>query len=90
MYDIDSANFKTLKDTVYSYSSVGGTITEKSKLLPEIKLDCGSKSFVLKNSYLSLEKNSLNPDLFGSIGKDFVNQYKSISMSFRYSSIDFE
>ena len=91
MYDIDSMNFKSLKDTVFSYSSVGGTTTEKAKFLPEIKLDCGSKSFVLKNTYIALEKkNILHPDLFGSIGKDFVNQYKSISISFKYSCIDFE
>jgi hypothetical protein len=91
MYDIDSVNFKSLRDTVFSYSGVGGTTTAKAKLLPEIKLDCGSKSFVLKNTYIALEKkNILHPDLFGSIGKDFVNQYKSISMSFKYSCIDFE
>jgi hypothetical protein len=90
MYDIDSMNFKVLKDTVFSYSSVGGTITQKAKFLPEIKLDCGSKSFVLKNTYIALEKNILNPDLFGSIGKDFVNQYKSILMSFKYAYIDFK
>jgi predicted aspartyl protease len=90
MYDIDSMNFKTLRDTVFSYAGVGGTTTEKARLLPEIKLDCGSKSFVLSNRYISLRRNSLHPDLFGSIGKDFVNQYKSILMSFRYSFIDFE
>jgi hypothetical protein len=90
MYDADSLNFKALKDTVYSYSSVGGTITEKSKLLPQIKLDCGSKSFVLNNTYIALEKNILNPDLYGSIGKDFVNQYKSILMCFKYAYIDFD
>jgi hypothetical protein len=90
MYDMDSLNFKALKDTVYSYSSVGGTITEKSKFLPEIKLDCGSKSFVLNNTYIALEKNILNPDLYGSIGKDFVNQYKSILMCFKYAYIDFD
>jgi len=90
MYDIDSINFKTLKDTVFSYSSVGGTLSEKAKLLPEIKLDCGSKSFVLNNTYISLEENILNPDLFGNIGKDFVNQYKSITMCFKYAYIAFE
>ncbi|MGC1390897.1 MAG: retropepsin-like aspartic protease [Bacteroidales bacterium] len=90
MYDMDSMNFKSLKDTVFSYSSVGGTLTEKAKLMPEIKLDCGSKSFVLKNTYIALEKNILNPDLYGSIGKDFVNQYKSITMCFKYAYIDFE
>jgi hypothetical protein len=90
MYDMDSMNFKTLKDTVFSYSSVGGTITEKAKLLPEIKLDCGSKSFVLHNTFIALGKNVLNPDLYGSIGKDFVNQYKSITMCFKYAHIDFE
>ncbi len=90
MYDIDSMNFKSLKDTVFSYSSVGGTITEKAKFLPEIKLNCGSKSFDLKNRYIALGKNILHPDYYGSIGKDFVNQYKSILMSFRYSYIDFE
>jgi predicted aspartyl protease len=90
MYDIDSINFKSLKDTVFSYSSVGGTITNKAKLVPEIKLDCGSKSFVLNNTYIALEKNILNPDLYGSIGKDFVNQYKSILMCFKYAYIDFE
>jgi predicted aspartyl protease len=90
MYDIDSMNFKTLKDTAFSYSSVGGTITQKAKLLPEIKLDCGSKSFVLNNTYIALERNILNPDLYGSIGKDFVNQYKSITMCFKYAYIDFE
>lgn len=91
IYDIDSMNFKSLRDTVFSYSSVGGTTTEKAKLLPEIKLNCGSKSFVLKNTYIAMgKKNILHPDLFGSIGKDFVNQYKSILMSFKYSCIDFE
>jgi hypothetical protein len=89
MYEADSMNFKALKDTVFSYSSVGGTITVKAKLLPEIKLDCGSKSFVLNNTYIALEKNILNPDLYGSIGKDFVNQYKSILMCFKYAYIDF-
>jgi hypothetical protein len=87
---LDSTNFKALKDTVFSYSSVGGTITEKAKLLPEIKLDCGSKSFVLNNTYIALDNNILNPDLYGSIGKDFVNQYKSILMCFKYAYIDFE
>ena len=90
MYDIDSMNFKVLKDTVFSYSSVGGTITQKAKLLPQIKLNCGSKSFVLNNIYIALEKNILNPDLYGNIGKDFVNQYKSITMCFKYAYIDFE
>ncbi len=90
MYDIDSTNFKSLKDTVFSYSSVGGTITQKAKLLPEIKLDCGSKSFVLKNTYIALSKNILSPDLYGNIGKDFVNQYKSVTMCFKYAYIDFE
>lgn len=90
MYDMDSMNFKVLKDTVFSYSSVGGTLTEKAKLLPEIKLNCGSKSFVLNNTYIALEKNILNPDLYGNIGKDFVNQYKSITMCFKYAYIDFE
>jgi hypothetical protein len=90
MYDADSANFKALNDTVFSYASVGGTITQKAKLLPEIKLDCGSKSFVLHRSYIALEKNKLHPDLYGSIGKDFVNQYKSISMCFKSGNIDFE
>jgi hypothetical protein len=90
MYELDSTNFKALKDTVFSYSSVGGTITEKAKLLPEIKLDCGSKSFVLNNTYIALDNNILNPDLYGSIGKDFVNQYKSILMCFKYAYIDFE
>ena len=90
MYDIDSMNFKALKDTVFSYSGVGGTITEKAKLLPEIKLDCGSKSFVLKNTYIALDKNILHPDLYGNIGKDFVNQYKSITMCFKYAYIDFD
>ena len=90
MYDIDSMNFKALKDTVFSYSSVGGIITQKAKLLPEIKLDCGSKNFVLTNAYIALEKNTLNPDLYGNIGKDFVNQYKSITMCFKYAYIDFE
>ena len=90
MYDIDSMNFKVLKDTVFSYASVGGTITQKAKLLPRIKLDCGSKSFVLDNTYIALKKNILNPDLYGSIGKDFVNQYKSILMCFKYAYIDFE
>jgi predicted aspartyl protease len=78
MYDMDSMNFKKLKDTVFSYSSVGGTITEKAKLLPEIKLDCGSKSFVLNNTYIALKKNILNPDLYGSIGKDFINQLQCV------------
>jgi len=90
MYEVDSMNFKALRDTVFSYSSVGGTITEKAKLLPEIKLDCGSKSFVLNNTYIALRKNILNPDLYESIGKDFVNQYKSILMCFKYAYIDFE
>ena len=90
MYDVDSANFKALKDTVFSYSGVGGTITNRAKLLPEIKLECGSKSFVLKNTYISLEDNILNSDLYGNIGKDFVNQYKSIRMCFKYAYIDFE
>ena len=90
MYDIDSMNFKALKDTVFSYSSVGGTITQKAKLLPEIKLDCGSKSFVLTNTFIVLDKNILNPDLYGNIGKDFVNQYKSIKICFKYGYIDFE
>jgi hypothetical protein len=90
MYDIDSMTFKALKDTVFSYSSVGGTLTQKAKLLPEIKLDCGSKSFVLKDTYITLEENILNPDLFGNIGKDFVNQYKSITMCFKHAYIDFE
>jgi hypothetical protein len=90
LYDLDSMSFTSLKDTVFSYSSVGGTITEKAKLLPEIKLNCGSKSFVLNNKYLALRSNILHPDLFGSIGKDFVNQYKSITMCFKYSYIDFE
>ena len=90
LYDIDSLNLKTLKDTVFSYSSVGGTITQKAKLLPEIKLDCGSKSFILNNTYIALEKNVLNPDLYGSIGKDFVSQYRTITMCFKYAYIDFE
>lgn len=90
MYDIDSVNFKVMKDTLFSYSSVGGTITQKAKLLPEIKLNCGSKSFVLNNTFIALEKNILNPGLYGSIGKDFVNQYKSITMCFKYGYIDFE
>ncbi len=90
MYVMDSMNFKALKDTVFSHSGAGGTITEKAKLLPEIKLDCGSKSFVLNNTYIALEKNILNPDLYGNIGKDFINQYKSITMCFKYAYIDFE
>lgn len=91
MYDNDSMNFRSLKDTVFSYSGVGGTTTQKAKLLPEISLDCGSESFVLKKTFISLEnKNILHPDLYGSIGKDFVNQYKSITMNFRNSFIDFE
>lgn len=90
MYDVDSMNFKALKDTVFSYSGVGGTITHKAKFLPVIKLDCGSKSFILNDTYIALEKNILNPDLYGNIGKDFVNQYKSITMCFKYAYIDFE
>jgi hypothetical protein len=90
MYDIDSVNFKTLKDTVFSYAGAGGAITEKAKFLPEIKLDCGSKSFVLNNTYIALSKNILNPGLYGNIGKDFVNQYKSVTMCFKYAYIDFE
>jgi len=90
MYDIDSMNFKTLKDTVFSYSSVGGTLTEKAKLLPEIRLNCGSKSFVLNNTFIALDKNILNPDLYGNIGKDFINQYKSVKMCFKNAYIDFE
>ena len=90
MYDIDSMNFKALKDTVFSYSGVGGTITHKAKFLPVIKLECGSKSFVLNDTYIALEKNVLNPDLYGNIDKDFVNQYKSITICFKYAYIDFE
>ena len=90
MYDVDSLNFSALKDTVFTYSGVGGTVTEKAKLLPEIMLDCGSKSFVLKDRYISLEKNILNSDLYGNIGKDFINQYKTITMCFKHSYIDFE
>ncbi len=90
MYDADPEYFKTLKDTVFAYSSVGGTITQKAKLLPEIRLECGSKSFVLTNTFIALGKNLLNPDLYGNIGKDFVNQYKSITMCFKYGYIDFE
>ena len=90
MYDLDSMNFKALKDTVFSYSGAGGTITEMAKFLPEIKLDCGSKSFVLNNTFIALERNILNPGVYGNIGKDFVNQYKSITMCFKYAYIDFE
>jgi len=90
MYDIDSMNFKVLKDTVFSFSGVGGTIIEKAKFLPGIKLNCGSKSFVLHNTFIALDKDILHPDLFGNIGKDFVNQYKSITMCFKYAYIDFE
>jgi hypothetical protein len=90
MYDIDSMNFKILKDTVFSFSGVGGTIIEKAKFQPEIELNCGSKSFVLHNTFIALDRNFLHPDLFGNIGKDFVNQYKSITMCFKYAYIDFE
>jgi predicted aspartyl protease len=90
MYDVDSMNFKVLKDTTFSYSGVGGTITETAKLLPEIRLNCGSKSFVLNSTYIALNKNILHPDLYGNIGKDFVNQYKSITMCFKHAYIDFE
>ena len=90
MYELDSMNFKALKDTVFSYSGVGNTITEKAKLLPVVNLNCGNKSFVLKNTFISLEENILNPDLYGNIGKDFVNQYRKITMCFKYSYIDFD
>jgi hypothetical protein len=89
-YDIDSSSFRSLKDTVFSYGGLGGIVTMKAKQPDEITLMFSGKSFILEKPLIELEYEQMEKNLYGSIGKDFVNCHKKRIMSFKEARLEFE
>jgi hypothetical protein len=89
-YKIDSLNFNQMKDTVITYSGVGGTSILKAKLPEEITLNFAGRDFRLIQPFVEAESENRNKNLYGSIGKDFMGMYKTRIMSFREARIEFE
>jgi len=89
-YIIDSAYFNTLKDTIYTYSGIGGTSNVKAKQPEEIFLHFSGKNIGLVKPLIELEYAQISRNLYGSIGKDFMNIYKTKVMSFKEARLVFE
>lgn len=89
-YHSDSATFSPLKETAFSFAGVGGQTTFKARQPEEITLTFAGKTFRLVKPYIETESEGRNLSFYGSIGKDFMDQYKTHTMSFKEARIVFE
>jgi hypothetical protein len=89
-YKSDIASFGSLKDTILSYSGVGGSTEIKAKQPEEVILNFSGRDFRLVKPFVETESEHRNKFLYGSIGKDFMGLYKTRIMSFKEARIEFE
>jgi hypothetical protein len=89
-YKIDTTAFSPLKDTIITYSGVGGSARLKAKQPSEVILNFAGKDFKLIKPLIEVESEHRNKYLYGSIGTDFISMYKTRIMSFREARIEFE
>jgi hypothetical protein len=89
-YQIDSSFFKSLKDTVFTFAGLGGEEKIKAKLPDEISLIFSGKNFKIEKPFIEMEYEQMGRNLYGSIGKDFVNYYNNRTMSFRNAKLEFK
>jgi hypothetical protein len=89
-YKTDIPTFAPLKDTLISYAGIGGSVTFKAKQPKEVILDFAGKEFKLQKPFVETETESWNKFLYGSIGRDFMSQYKTRIMSFKEARMVFE
>jgi hypothetical protein len=89
-YTIDSSFFKTFNDTIFSFSGIGGGIHVRAKQADEITVTFSGKNFTLVKPFIEMEYQPMSRNLYGSIGKDFMNLYGKRIMSFKEARIEFE
>jgi hypothetical protein len=89
-YKTDTATFGPLKDTILTYSGVGGSAEIKAKQPDEVTLNFSGRDFRLIKPFVETESEHRNKFLYGSIGKDFMGMYKTRIMSFKEARIEFE
>jgi hypothetical protein len=89
-YEADSATLSLAKDTVFTFSGVGGTLSLKAKMPDKITISCAGKDFQIDKPFVELEADPISKELYGSIGKDFINCYKTRIMSFRAARFEFK
>jgi hypothetical protein len=89
-YKTDTATFGPLKDTILTYSGVGGRTEIKAKQPDEVILNFSGRDFRLIKPFVETESEHRNKFLYGSIGKDFMGLYKTRIMSFKEARIEFE
>jgi hypothetical protein len=89
-YNIDSATFMSLNDTVFAMGGVGEVITMKARIPDEVTLQFSGKDFRLDKPYVEMQYEKMSRHLYGSIGKDFMYLYPKRTMSFKQSRLEFE
>lgn len=89
-YKTDTTAFGPLEDTILNFAGVGGSSKIKSKQPAEVILNFAGRDFRLIKPFVEVESEHRNKFLYGSIGKDFMNMYKTRIMSFREARIEFE
>lgn len=76
--------------TNFTSGGAGGHTSFEGYLLNDIKLSVGNSEAVLNNIQLHTEKIGTTDKLHGNLGQDFIKQFDTMIISFKYSSLLFQ
>ncbi|MFV0522027.1 MAG: pepsin/retropepsin-like aspartic protease family protein [Mangrovibacterium sp.] len=74
----------------FSTGSVGGYSENKGYVLKKINLSVNDNQAKLKHIRLTIDANSLNENVYGNLGQDFISQFKEYVISFKSSCLFFK
>lgn len=75
--------------TKFNSGGAGGHTSFEGYLLNDIRLSVGNSESVLNNLQLYPEKIGVTDNLHGNLGQDFIQQFDTMTISFKYSTLLF-
>lgn len=74
-----------------SFGGAGGVVSKEVLVMPKLKFKVQNKSVVFKEAEVSTEEIQTNGQIYyGNVGQDLINQFKKMTISFKWSYIWFE